>query len=63
MKEVYTPYCRGGRSINDIDCDDNCDSEVDGVIVESAATGGGGTVARAKLVTVYIDEAHATDEW
>lgn len=71
MAEVLEPYCcELGDDAGDSKGGHN---ESDGVLVDRPEEGNGSgddktckstTVpARAKLLTVYIDEAHATDEW
>lgn len=70
MAEVLVPYCCDGDSPGVRKVHDNGDdNEGDGVLVDLPEEKDEDrrnvtpTPARAKLVTVYIDEAHATDEW
>ena len=55
MQEVYTPYC--SSTISTVDKDDE-----DAVLVEKPGQDSD-EHPRAVLLTVYIEEAHAKDEW
>jgi hypothetical protein len=76
MREVYLPYCKG-RTHKDIKvlssrCGGN-DIFAEDVVatekgdnqesVENVDKAAAEETARAHLLTVYIEEAHATDEW
>ena len=71
MQEVYEPYCCGSREKDRGDRGRADRGDREGVERELSAETDGGKEEkqeeeegpRARLLTVYIEEAHASDEW